>query len=220
MAHKDYDKIQIGDYAEIKHIITETDVKKFAELTGDDNLLHLDKEFAKKTIYKDPIAHGLLGASFVSALIGNYIPGPGALWVSQNFNFLLPVRIGDELSISARVIEKHDSQHILVLETLIINQYKQMVVNGIGKVKVLQIEGNEIKDVPSLENKVVIIVGASRGIGAATAEYLSSKGYRVVINYSNDKIGATNVLSGIRKNGGDGMIYQADVRNPDAVNTM
>ena len=220
MSNKNFDQIKIGDFAELKHLITEADVKKFVELTGDDNPLHVNKAFAKKTIYKDTVAHGMLGASFISTLIGKYIPGDGALWVSQNFEFLLPVRVGDELTIFARVMEKYNSQNILVLETQITNQNKQTVVTGIGKVKMLQIEEDEINDAPCVDQKVVIITGASRGIGAATAEYLASKGYRVVINYSKDQMGAESVLSAIRDKGGEAMIYQADVTDQGAVNAM
>src|SRR3990167_10067541 len=137
---KTFDHFKVGYIANLKHVITQQDVDKFVELTGDDNFIHVNKNFAKKTILKDTIAHGMLGASFVSTLIGKYIPGDGALWVSQQFDFLLPVRVGDELNIHARITEKHASQHILVLETHVTNQHKQTVISGSGKVKILQID--------------------------------------------------------------------------------
>ena len=65
--------IKIGTIKRIKHLITQEDVDKFVELTGDDNKLHLDKEFASKTSYKKPVAHGMLGASFISTIIGTEI---------------------------------------------------------------------------------------------------------------------------------------------------
>lgn len=220
MSHKNFEEIPLGHFAELKHIITEDDVRKFVDLTGDDNPLHVNKAFSKKTIYQDTVAHGMLGASFLSTLIGKYIPGDGALWVSQNFNFLLPVRIGDELTLFAKVIEKHDSQHILVLETKITNQHKQIVTDGIGKVKLLKMVENEEENIPPIDKKVVIITGASRGIGASTAQYLANQGYSVVINYSKDKHGAESVFSTICSNGGSAMTYQADVRDSSAVNNM
>src|SRR5258708_5051549 len=143
MEKKRFDQFQVGDCAKLIHTITEADVNKFVDLTGDDNPLHVSKSFAKKTVFKDTVAHGMLGASFISTLIGKYIPGEGALWVSQNFEFLLPVRIGDELTIQAKIIEKHESQHILVLEAEIINQHRQVVVKGLGKVKQLHIDNPE-----------------------------------------------------------------------------
>ncbi len=220
MKYKKFDDIKLGHFAELKHVITEEDVRKFSELTGDDNPLHMSKEFSKKTIYQDTVAHGMLSASFLSTLIGKRIPGDGALWISQNFNFLLPVRIGDELTIYAKVTEKQDSQQILVLDTKITNQYKQTVIDGVGKVKLLIIEEDKSIPILAVNQKVVIITGASRGIGAATAKYLAGKGYSVVINYSKDRIGAESVLSDIRDIGGNAMIYQADVRDPQAVNAM
>lgn len=220
MQVKSYADFNIGDFAKIEHVITEDDVNKFAALTGDNNPLHVNKSFAKKTVFKDTVAHGMLGASFVSTLIGKHIPGNGALWVSQHFDFLLPVRVGDTLIIHAKIIEKHESQNILVLETEIMNQHKQTVVKGSAKVKCLQIE-NQVESSDDKQNeKVVIITGASRGIGATTAEYLASKGYRVVINYSKDYTGAEAVLAAILAKGGEAITYQADVRNSEAVNEM
>lgn len=220
MSNKTFSEFQIGDFAQFDHLITENDVNKFVELTGDDNPLHVNKAFAKKTVFKDTVAHGMLGASFISTMIGKYIPGKGALWISQSFDFLLPVRVGDQLTIYAKVIEKHESQHVLVLETQITNQHKQAVVKGVGKVKCLEWETMEEDIVPLHDPKVIIITGGSRGIGAATAEYLAKKGYCVVINYSQDKSGAESVLASIREKGGDAIAYQADVRDPQAVNAM
>ena len=103
---KNYKEINIGDTAEIKHIITQSDIDKFVELTGDDNKLHVDETYASTTSLKKPVAHGMLGASFISTIIGTKLPGDGALWYAQNLEFLLPVRIGDKLRITAEVINK------------------------------------------------------------------------------------------------------------------
>ena len=96
-----FETLQVGDTAEFRHTVTKEDVLKFANLTGDDNALHVDPEFAAKTSFKGVVAHGMLGASFISTVIGKYLPGNGSLWISQNFEFLLPTRIGDTLTISA-----------------------------------------------------------------------------------------------------------------------
>src|SRR5579883_218764 len=220
MKIKHFSQFKIGDFAKLEHVITENDVAKFAELSGDDNLLHVNKTFAKKTVFKDTVAHGMLGASFLSALIGKHIPGNGALWISQNFEFLLPMRIGDHLTVLARVIEKYESQHILVLETTITNQHKQVVVKGTGKVRCLELEKLDQEQKAHEDPKVIIVIGGSRGIGAATAEYLAQKNYRVVINYSKDRAGAEATLQAIKENNGNAMIYQADVRNSESVDAM
>ena len=68
-----YEEIKIGDKAEIKHFITENDINKFVSLTGDDNKLHINKDYAAKTSFKKPVVHGMLSASFISTIIGTKI---------------------------------------------------------------------------------------------------------------------------------------------------
>ncbi|MBA3660208.1 MAG: SDR family oxidoreductase [Gammaproteobacteria bacterium] len=221
MPNKKFAQYKIGDSAHLIHKITEDDVTKFANLTGDDNPLHVNKAFARKTVFKDTVAHGMLGASFVSTLIGKHIPGDGALWISQNFDFLLPVRIGDELKVFAEVIEKHISQNTLVLAIQITNQHKQAVVKGSAKVKCLEWEETETLQSQSLpDEKVILITGGSRGIGAATAKYLAAKGYRIAINYSQDHEGANSVVTDIIAAGGEAIACQADVRDANAIKRM
>ena len=112
---KDYESIKIGDSAKLTKKINLEDIKKFVEMTGDDNRLHIDKEYAKTTPFKDIVVHGMLGASFISTIIGTKLPGDGALWVSQTLDFLLPVRLGDELTVSATVLQKFERDRLLEL---------------------------------------------------------------------------------------------------------
>jgi 3-oxoacyl-[acyl-carrier protein] reductase len=217
---KNIDKFNVGNKAEFKHVITEEDVQKFIEITGDDNPIHVDQDFSRKTSLKGIVAHGMLSVSFISTLIGKYIPGEGGLWLSQSLNFLLPVRIGDELTIRAEVLKKQVSHNILTLKTDIINQHKQLVVSGEGQVRLLEAEEDESEVPAKTQKKVILITGASRGIGAATAIRLAKDGYCVAINYNSDKSGAEETLKQIQKNGGQAMICQADVRDFDAVKKM
>ena len=122
-------KLVIG--AEIKHKITKKDIDKFVDLTGDDNKLHIDEDYAKKTSFKKPVVHGMLGASFISTIIGTKLPGDGALWFSQTLNFLLPVRVGDEIVI--KEVIKNDRDKSIELSTEIFNQNFQKVTSGISK---------------------------------------------------------------------------------------
>ena len=112
-----YDSIKLGDTAEIKHVITNEDLSKFVDLTGDDNRLHVDKNYAKNTSFKKQVVHGMLGASFISTIIGTKLPGDGALWYSQSLEFLLPVRIGDIITVKAEVIKKNDRNSSVELKT-------------------------------------------------------------------------------------------------------
>src|SRR3972149_9955526 len=142
---KKFDAIKVGDRAEIKHLITQSDIDRFVELTGDDNRMHVDKEYAQQTAYKKPVAHGMLGASFISTIIGTKLPGDGAVWFAQNLEFLLPVRVGDTLVVKAEVMNKIERTETIELKTEIFNQNKQKVTTGMAKVKVV-----EQKKVPTL----------------------------------------------------------------------
>ena len=112
-----YKNINIGDSASVKHTISQNDIEKFVDLTGDDNKLHIDKEFAQKTEFKKPVVHGMLGASFISTLIGTKLPGDGALWYSQTLEFLRPVRVGDTITVNSVVIQKNDKLSSIELKT-------------------------------------------------------------------------------------------------------
>ena len=87
--------LTVGMAEEASNVVTEVMIEQFAAVSGDDNPLHLDEAYAASTQFKGRIAHGMLGASFISAVIGTGLPGPGAVYMSQNLKFRAPVRIGD-----------------------------------------------------------------------------------------------------------------------------
>ena len=120
-----FEDFYVGYKASFKHRITRNDVENFVSLTGDDNKLHVDTKYAEKTEYKGIVVHGMLGASYISTLVGKYIPGDGALWLSQSIEFLNPIRIDDELLISAEVVSTNNSLRILSLKIEISNQFIQ-----------------------------------------------------------------------------------------------
>lgn len=183
-----YLKIKVGDQATITHTIRNSDIQKFVELSGDDNRLHVDEEFAKKTSFKKPVAHGMIGASFISTIIGTKIPGDGALWYSQNIDFLLPIRVGDQLTIIATVVKKIDRQNSIELQTDILNQHKQKVITGVAKVKIIEDETlKKDKDHIINDEKVVLIVGSTGGIGSQTARTLAKEGYSLILHYNSNK---------------------------------
>jgi 3-hydroxybutyryl-CoA dehydratase len=95
------DEIEDGMTAVFSKTVTEADIVLFAGITGDTNPVHLDEDFAKPTMFKGRIAHGMLTAGFVSAVFGTKLPGPGCVYMSQTLKFKAPVRIGD--TVRARV---------------------------------------------------------------------------------------------------------------------
>lgn len=90
--------LSVGQTAEAAHVVTDADIRGFAEVSGDRNPVHLDEAYAEATRFKGRIAHGMLTASYISALIGEDLPGAGSIYVSQSLSFKRPVRIGDEVT--------------------------------------------------------------------------------------------------------------------------
>ncbi len=96
-----FEDLSIGQSAETSRTVTEAVINAFAEVSGDTNPVHLDAAYAATTPFKERIAHGMLAAAYISAVLGVQLPGPGAIYVSQSLRFRRPVKIGDE--VTARV---------------------------------------------------------------------------------------------------------------------
>ena len=95
----------VGMESTTEKTVTIEDIKRFAEVSGDFNPVHLDEEFAKKTIFKGRIAHGFLTASFISTIIATELPGPGSIYLKQSLKFLAPVYINEKILVKVRIIE-------------------------------------------------------------------------------------------------------------------
>ena len=96
--------LAVGMTAAYARTVTEADIVMFAGVSGDTNPVHVNREYARSTVFKGPIAHGMLTASFISAVLGTKLPGPGCIYVSQNLKFKAPVRPGD--TVRAKVTVK------------------------------------------------------------------------------------------------------------------
>lgn len=113
--------------------VTEQDIMNFAWVSGDTNPVHLDRDFAKKTIFGGRVAHGVLFAGWASAMLGSQLPGPGAILTSiSNLQFKLPVRPGDEITIDLRIIDlKRKNKGLqLTLNAIGTNQRDEVVAEG------------------------------------------------------------------------------------------
>ncbi|MCZ2836539.1 SDR family oxidoreductase [Modestobacter sp. VKM Ac-2985] len=198
----DFAAITVGDSRSLVRTITAEDVRRFVDMTGDDNPLHVDPAFAETTAFKDVVVHGMLGASFLSTVIGTQLPGTGALWLSQNMEFLLPVRLGDELTVSATVVGKHERDRLLDLDTRIVNQNQQLVLSGQGRVKVLTPSAPAVEDAPRERPRVAIVTGGAGGIGRAVCRRLAADGLHVVVNYHQRADRAADVTAEINAGGG------------------
>lgn len=220
--HMKYSNIKIGDKEQLTHIITIDDIEKFVELTGDDNKLHVDAKFASKTNLKKPVVHGMLGASFISTIIGTKLPGDGALWYSQSLEFLLPVRVGDNLTVIAEVMKKNDKEKIIELQTTIYNQNKRVVTKGIAKVKIVEpdVLAVDKHEKINIKDKVALIIGGTGGIGSAVCIQLAKDGFNLIIHYHNNKKFATKLKSEVEKLNQKAIIVKADILNDSEIKEM
>ena len=119
--------LSVGQSAERVHAVTEADIEAFAAVSGDANPLHLDEAYAAATSFKGRIAHGMLGASYLSAVLGNDLPGPGSVYLSQTLRFRRPIRIGDVVTARVRIVAIDAEKARVKLETLCLVEGKAAV---------------------------------------------------------------------------------------------
>ena len=123
-------EMKIGDHASVTKTVSETDVYLFAGITGDLNPAHTNEVAASKTMFKTRIAHGMLGAGFISAVLGMYLPGPGTIYMGQELKFTKPVHIGDTVTATATVEEIILEKTRVILDTTVVNQDGEIVIQG------------------------------------------------------------------------------------------
>src|SRR4051795_2628599 len=113
----EFEELRLGMSATYAKTITEADIVLFAGVSGDNNAIHTNEEFAASTVFKGRIAHGMLSASVISAAIANKLPGPGTIYMSQNLRFRAPVRAGDTVRATVTVKELIPEKHRVLLGT-------------------------------------------------------------------------------------------------------
>jgi len=124
------DELSVGQVAELAKTVTESDIVLFAGVTGDFNPVHVDAEAAKQSVFGERIAHGMLSAGFISAVLGMRLPGPGSIYLSQTLRFTKPVRIGDTVTARVEVVEVIAAKRRVRLATTCRNQNDEVVVEG------------------------------------------------------------------------------------------
>lgn len=129
-----FSELKLGMKDSLSRTIGEADVLLYAGLSMDFNVVHIDEEKAKKSIFKKRVAHGLLSAGFISAILGTKLPGEGSVYLSQDLKFLSPVYIGDTVTAVCEVIELFPEKHQVVLSTTCKNQDGTLVISGTAKI--------------------------------------------------------------------------------------
>ncbi len=125
----------IGARATRVRTITDADIVRFAEVSGDRNPVHLDADYAARSPFGRRVAHGFLTGSLISAVIGMELPGPGSIYLGQTLKFLAPVYIGDTVTVSVEVIGVREEKRLVTLRTECTNQDGIPVLTGEATVK-------------------------------------------------------------------------------------
>lgn len=128
-------ELKVGMKAEVSKTITEADVILFSGISTDTNPVHINDEYAKKTVFGRRIAHGILVSGLISSCLANKLPGPGCIYLGQELKFTAPVYIGDTVTAEVEISEIRDDKKIIKLITKCFNSEGKMVIDGNAVVK-------------------------------------------------------------------------------------
>ncbi|MDR0297995.1 MAG: MaoC family dehydratase [Streptococcaceae bacterium] len=129
-------ELEVGQSFELSKKVTEKDVDGFAEVTGDNNPAHTDEEYASMTPFKTRIAHGMLGASLISAVLGMNLPGPGTIYLGQDLKFTHPIHFDDVITakVTLKELQQKPKFSIAIFETTVTNQDGDVAITGTAQV--------------------------------------------------------------------------------------
>ena len=134
LENRTFDELEIGEAATVVRVLHKKDIELFAAVSGDVNPAHLDADYAKSSPFHDVVAHGMWGGALLSAALGTKLPGPGTIYVGQTLEFKRPVRIGDRISVTVRVAEKHADKGRVIFDCECRNQDDKLVIGGRAEV--------------------------------------------------------------------------------------
>ena len=127
---KTIDELQIGEKAEFSKTVSETDIYVYAGVSGDMNPAHINEPYAQQTMFKTRIAHGMLPAGFISAVLGTQLPGPGTIYLKQDLAFKAPVHMGDTVTAMVEVVDINTEKRRVTLKTTCTKQDGTVVIDG------------------------------------------------------------------------------------------
>ncbi|HUW36315.1 MAG TPA: bifunctional enoyl-CoA hydratase/phosphate acetyltransferase [Rhodocyclaceae bacterium] len=132
--NRTYDEIQIGDSATLVRTLRPEDIQLFAIMSGDVNPAHVDPEYARSSMFREVIAHGMWGGALISTVLGTQFPGPGTIYIDQTLHFSRPVALGDTITVTLTCQKKFDHNHHIVFDCLCTNQDGLKVIAGSAEV--------------------------------------------------------------------------------------
>ena len=175
-------RFEVGQICREKVVIDSDAIERFAAYSGDRNPIHVSAEAARLLGFSRPVAHGAILFAALSRLIGTHLPGPGALWMRQAVEWKAPVLENDEIELALTVTAYSEAVSVLEFEVGATNQRGETVMSGSGAVKVPEQPESKIERVQTPKQRVALITGGRRGIGAAIALHLSGLGWAVGVN--------------------------------------
>ena len=217
MIQRTFDSLEIGDKESLIRTVSERDVLDFAELSGDTNPLHVDKDYAATTSYKDRVVHGMFGASLISNVIGMKMPGSGALWMSQNLEFVSPIRIGDTLRIDVVVLKKHIRDNSIEVQAEITNQLNTVVTRGRGRIVVAKDKTIVTEVDRPTQNPTVLITGASGDIGLKLTKLFLSSDANVVAHFFSSQNELLQLKESVRERSNSLEMIRGDLNSEDGI---
>lgn len=134
LENKTFDELKIGDSASLTRVLTQEDIQIFAIMSGDINPAHVDQEYASSEMFHEIIGHGMWGAALISTVLGTQLPGPGTIYLGQTLRFKKPVAIGDELTVTVKVLELNPEKKRVIFACECRNQRDQIVMEGQAEV--------------------------------------------------------------------------------------
>jgi phosphate acetyltransferase len=132
--NRTYDEIQVGDSATLTRTLKPEDIQLFAVMSGDVNPAHVDPEYAKSSMFREVIAHGMWGGALISTVLGTQFPGPGTIYIDQTLHFSRPVGLGDTIAVTLTATRKFDHNHHILFDCVCTNQEGQTVIRGTAEV--------------------------------------------------------------------------------------
>jgi phosphate acetyltransferase len=132
--NRTFDEIRVGDSATLVRTLKPEDIQLFAIMSGDVNPAHVDPEYARSSMFREVIAHGMWGGALISTVLGTQFPGPGTIYIDQTLHFSRPVGIGDTITVRLTATRKFDHNHHILFDCACTNQEGQTVIRGTAEV--------------------------------------------------------------------------------------